>query len=359
MCIYYGDAPGLTYEKREHIFPAGLGGKMMLPTGYVSDQANELFSPLELKLMRNSTISLIRFMEGPGKRGSLSPQKASSSTICKYEADDGGVELGFIKAGKPYPIPQISIDLSQNTCHFVGPKNESTSKEIWATFKKDLLKFSGKFTAIHVAGLGSKLIIGIWEKKFYVAYGEEVPNPKFLSDKIESFCEKAEATDKSLRDTHGKFELHLTEDSDSCRVYAKIAYNVLAHIKGEKFVQQSRFDKIRKWILGEIETEEFITLPRIYEKQKYLTFPESSHFCVFSRNENNKLVAIVCLYNTFLRAFEFAEWDPSSDSSRLGIEGFVCDWKKEAEYTMDEWIFNLTRILLSQNKGEKPYVGEH
>ena len=45
MCIYYGDMPGLTYNKREHIFPAGLGGKAMLPKGYVSDQANELFSP--------------------------------------------------------------------------------------------------------------------------------------------------------------------------------------------------------------------------------------------------------------------------------------------------------------------------
>lgn len=37
MCIYYGDILGLTYEKREHIFPAGMGGKIMLPKGYVSD----------------------------------------------------------------------------------------------------------------------------------------------------------------------------------------------------------------------------------------------------------------------------------------------------------------------------------
>ena len=68
MCIYYGDMPELTYNKREHIFPAGLGGKTMLPKGYVSDQANELFSPLEAKLMHDSLLSTSRSLFDPGKR---------------------------------------------------------------------------------------------------------------------------------------------------------------------------------------------------------------------------------------------------------------------------------------------------
>ena len=51
MCIYFGDAPNLTYNKSEHIFPAGLGGTVTLPQGWVSDQANELFSSMEGELM--------------------------------------------------------------------------------------------------------------------------------------------------------------------------------------------------------------------------------------------------------------------------------------------------------------------
>lgn len=71
MCIYYGDSPLLTYKNQEHVFPAGLGGNIKLPNGYVSDQANKLFSPMELKLLRYSLISVDRMFFGPGDRGSL------------------------------------------------------------------------------------------------------------------------------------------------------------------------------------------------------------------------------------------------------------------------------------------------
>ena len=43
MCIYLGEQAGLTYHKREHIFPAAIGGIHMLEKGWVSDQANEFF----------------------------------------------------------------------------------------------------------------------------------------------------------------------------------------------------------------------------------------------------------------------------------------------------------------------------
>ena len=61
MCIYFGDTPGLTYKKREHIFPAGLGGTMTLPQGWVSDQANNFFSSMEDKLI--SRIVAMSFCE--------------------------------------------------------------------------------------------------------------------------------------------------------------------------------------------------------------------------------------------------------------------------------------------------------
>lgn len=56
MCTYLSEQDDLTYKNQEHIFPAGLGGTGMLPRGYVSDQANALFSPLDLKIVSNPNI---------------------------------------------------------------------------------------------------------------------------------------------------------------------------------------------------------------------------------------------------------------------------------------------------------------
>ena len=59
MCIYYKNNPKLTYKEKEHIFPAGLGGITTLSKGLVSDQANSLFSKLEIKKNINYLIILV------------------------------------------------------------------------------------------------------------------------------------------------------------------------------------------------------------------------------------------------------------------------------------------------------------
>lgn len=347
MCIYYGDKPGLTYDKREHIFPAGLGGKMMLPKGFVSDQANELFSPLELKLMRKSTISFMRAMEGPGKRGSLEPPKATSSEACIYETEDGTIELGYIKAGKPYSIPHIRIDFEGDGFHFIMPGEGKDPTEILELFKKDLSRFSSKFISIHAPELGNtSILLGVWKDKFYVAYGDSVPDAEFLSNQIALFCERAKIKEIHSRDTHGKFQQHLIEDPDTCRVYAKIAYNVLANFRNEEFVSNSRFDRIRNWILGEIDIDDFVSLPQGLPIIEHLKFPDSAHFCFFQRSGNNKLIAVVCLYGAILRTFEFADWIPSLDEYPFpGVLGLICDWKQGQEYTMNDWISRLAKSM--------------
>ena len=107
MCIYLGSGENLTYQKQEHVFPAGLGGKQMLDHGIVSDQANERFSPMELKLMRHSLIAFERMMYGPGKRGSHNPSKAAKSAVNVGLQDDGQPILCYTAAGKPHNIPQF------------------------------------------------------------------------------------------------------------------------------------------------------------------------------------------------------------------------------------------------------------
>lgn len=60
---------------------------------------------------------------------------------------------------------------------------------------------------------------------------------------------------------------------------------------------------------------------------------------------NHKLVAFVCLYGVLLRTFEFSDWSPLSDSSPFpGYLGLICDWKREEEYTMNDWIRKLAKL---------------
>ena len=108
-CIYYGNQEGLTYNKREHVFPASLGCKTMLPKGWVSDQANELFSPMEEILTRRSSISTERALFGPGKRGSLAPQKAAQSDVCVGVDEKGDRVLSYMALGTPYNLSLIHI----------------------------------------------------------------------------------------------------------------------------------------------------------------------------------------------------------------------------------------------------------
>lgn len=99
-CIYLKTDENQTFDKEEHIFPAGLGGIEKLPKGYVSDYVNgEVFSKLELIFMRESIIAIDRMFLGPGKRGNLSKKKETKSKMAIYcnsnNKDD--ISLGYIK----------------------------------------------------------------------------------------------------------------------------------------------------------------------------------------------------------------------------------------------------------------------
>ncbi len=60
-CIYLFDKKcELSYKKKEHVISAGIGGKRTLPKGYVSDQANEMFSKYELMCLRYSPMQIAR-----------------------------------------------------------------------------------------------------------------------------------------------------------------------------------------------------------------------------------------------------------------------------------------------------------
>ena len=135
MCIYLRNRDNLTYNGREHIFPAAIGGIHTLEKGCVSDQANSIFCKLEDEMIHASTVSLCRGFSGPGKRGSNLP---SGTVRILYSLDNNGkvdkLSLGIMSMGKAYHIPHVSI--LYNSFSF---SDEYTSeKELTRSFHKFL-----------------------------------------------------------------------------------------------------------------------------------------------------------------------------------------------------------------------------
>lgn len=141
MCIYLGELEGLHYDSADHIIPAGLGGIKKLPLDFVSREFNNLSSKYERGLMKHSILSLPRQLHGPGKRGSLSSSKATTSSVHVFRQypDNSILSLGYIKMGKPFEIPHLALNVQTGELNFAMSKDTSNAELQF--FKKKLAEF--------------------------------------------------------------------------------------------------------------------------------------------------------------------------------------------------------------------------
>ncbi len=344
MCIYFADRDDLTYEKQEHVFPAGFGGIAKLPHGYVSDQANELFSPLEGELMHNSILTLPRAIFGPGKRGSHNPKKASKTKICITKNENGKIAFGYMSAKSGYYINTLT-KCGNEIIYTVATNQHHAPEQSWTNFMEECKNFdkAKKYVSMLTKDLSPlDWVFGIYESKYYLALGSECTIEEFQKQLNAIICtSKSNALCK--KSGHPKFELLTEESDDMGRIYGKTAINVLAHMLGETYIKHPRFTDIKKWVLGESESQKFSQLPRVSEESMPL-LPEQSHWCIF-QIYNGKLIAMVSFYNSFLRSFEFADSLPQYDGGIYSIPfGMICDWKNNRELTVKEWVLQLCGI---------------
>ena len=308
MCIYYGDSPLLTYKNQEHVFPAGLGGNTKLPVGFVSDQANKLFSPMELKLMRSSLISFARMMFGPGDRGSLQPHKASKSLVNVGIQDDNKIVLNYTALGKPYDIPQVHLCASEAILTLPN-ENGETSQKI-STFIDALRKFSGQFVFLPNDIVDDdEMIIGFFEGKYYVSTSGLRPAVESIQKKIKYFLEHFFFFYFQEEEHQVQQNYRLVENTQIGRMYAKVAMNTLALLKGKEYAMHKNFDNIRKWILTGKSQVDFDCSPRVFPNginHIEKIFPDGAHWCLFF-NIGTTLGSVVCFYNRFCRPFTFGE----------------------------------------------------
>lgn len=336
ICIYY-NKDNLDYKKREHVFPAGIGGTIKLNRGTVSDQANELFSKYELEFMRDSIISLPRNLYGPGKRGSFNESQKTTSKIYVIEGESG-LELSYIALGKPYSIVQF-IRQGKNF-HFILPKEDESKYKLDYINIKDTLSAlfdTDKCKIIKIRDdriPDDENIIGRFKDKIFVANRLGNGNSELVKKEVDLFCSKnIDIGDKKYNKIDNpKFNFAIKESTISSRVYAKTALNVLAYLLGDKFVMDKCFNDIKNWILDENLKGDFT---QYIDKKLDLKelFPKNSHWCIVV-NIENYLVAQVCFYNSIIKQVVLS----NHFNQPFQIEGMVCDWENKKDYSLNEFL---------------------
>jgi hypothetical protein len=316
-CIYYKDSePKLRFTKKEHVIPAGLGGIEKLPIGYVSDEANELFSLTEREVLRNSILSVNRENVGPGKRGSMNVKKVKSPNvyILKSEDEDGdNYKLGFVFAGEAYMIPQLVINfndanLSYTTFYVSTVLNNENGKQIIFDFGKNLTEFflnkNRTYELIEMPFQTNKhfILIGMYKGKWYAATSHKIINMNYLSIIM------LENTGNSFnKQVYGEFPKSLQHyryqfkfDGNSFYfLYIKTAFNALAFFKGHNFVCQDIFDPVRNAVLN--KTDNICNFVMDFEKPPNLIteiirkVPEKNHYVIITRVKNI-ILAYVSFY---------------------------------------------------------------
>jgi hypothetical protein len=340
MCIYLLDKQDLHYDSADHIIPAGLGGIKKLPLEYVSREFNILSSKFEKSLMRTSIISMPRQILGPGKRGSLNPNKATKSSISVFRQhpDNDSFSLGYIQVGKPFEIPHIVLN-SETGAFTVGLNKESTEIEL-EVFKQQLTEFDNlRIKMIKFQDLDTNtFLIGIKsniEDNFdcFIASKDGETHP-FNNKALEEIAEMI--NDKSTFSGSIKYKVKTHQNAfigdDYYKCCAKIGFNCLAHLKGQDFVLRNDFNTLRNWIVNGGENN-FVSISPNHDNVIQKMFPEDSHQVIITKIENT-LIADICFYNHFHNLIRLADnfFEP------FHLDGFICDWKGKKEFSYFEYM---------------------
>ncbi len=345
-CIYWKSDADLTFNKKEHVFPAGIGCKTTLPKGYVSDKANEETSILEAELLRE-TLALPRIFEGPGKRGSLSVEKQTKSDVCIAVDELDEVQLAYISLGKPYPIIQIH---KRGILLSVSSPNQNIdydTKPIIDDLFNRLETFHNPFVFIESKRLKEgECIFGFYNNKQYYAAKtkQTLERIKDQINEIKSIKNSFEQAFLSPKSSHISCDMFFIMTERTNRAVAKIACNTAAYCFGNTFLLNPCFDDIRSYIVEGTKTTDYVSFVQIVDiKNEIDLMPHKSHWCLITKYGMN-LIAVVCFYNHF--AFQVL----LSDCCHTNVQpnGFICDWKRKKDYKLYEFL----SLLSSDEKNE-------
>lgn len=331
-CIYLSDKNNkLTYKKREHVISAGIGGRRMLPIGYVSDQANELFSKYELKCLRYSPLAIERARYGPGKRGSLNinsidiPDVLSLQPLMESPNQSYVCPLGFLFRNQAYILPQIVVAFDDDLKNFEVVHLRSTyqtpgnvdESEFSIRVQAFLKSNHRTYKKIEVPYNSSRqfICIGCYKNSWYISSTLPDFDIDLWAFRISVKERLREFPRDYFRDVSEKpmFRYQRTIDFEyfvPIFIHAKHCFNVLALFKRDVFVRQKIFDQFRQCIVTNHDWES-VTIPSTNLPHNIALWLESnihSHeHAVVIYIENEAVMAFSVLYGKAWGLFKLGD----------------------------------------------------
>ncbi|MED1490712.1 hypothetical protein [Bacillus smithii] len=358
FCIYHQkNEEYLRFDKEEHVIPAGLGGITKLKKGIVSDEANEMFSKIETKALRNSLIAMNRMNLGPGKRGNLNVKKIKNPImrVLHQEEKANGAEflLGFIYAGKSYIIPQLVLDFNDEEnsvlpLYITSTFHEENIKSFPLDFNKKLRGFlknyKRKYQLVKMPFETSEhfINIGFYKGKWYATTSHKIINMDFLALEFLPMVEDmikdqiVYKEDSVIPDNKPIFKYTETLNMESAVfyfLYVKTAFNALALFKGSEFVSDKIYDRVRKAILTQENLDDFINKKKMDINREIIdyinSFPDKSHYIIINVEDN--------IVNAFVSFYGESPATVQLTNEYLGepfLDGLICDWKNRNEFRL-------------------------
>lgn len=354
-CIYTRkDESNATFNSAEHIFPRCIGGVKTLDKDWVSTEFNNAISKCEMAFAREYPMILMpRMILGSESRKSNQGQ-AGIGFLKSLDAER--LTLGYIKDGQPVNITQISVCIPPFEGQDIGKVYVVvTKKEEYSELLNALINDKDRFQILKTnnSAIKGKLIMGWIRGKVYLGVSEQLDDIMAVD-----YAKKIIPLIKHIQNNLTK---NLPRDVKECqvmydrkctfcvfdimRVYGKIAFNVLAHLKGQDFVLRPEFDAIA----NSITTGKNI--------DRYVSFSDNSFsknmpkVVLFGNNEHNVLICCICnhlvayvnLYETPLSTTVVL-----SDNWREPFElcGYICDWRNQEEIFLEDYI---TQNVIKRN----------
>lgn len=331
MCIYLGNNSELTYETREHIIPAALGCCTKLKQGMVSDQANKFFSSIERNVLERSFLQIPRIIQGPGKRGKLSPKYAITSEVSVIQ-QDGYHCLGYMKGTEGFILSQFIVEETNNIQFTCNKDPEIDLQREVEVLRQHILEMDEKYVAVNMLEESTnRIFITFYKEKIHIGCNGQVSKDRV--NEIKALFH-GPLNGEHLKTVMGQLTARIEiEDNfrNLCKVVAKTAVNTLAYIMGATYIEESSdFDDLIKMILSEDDKilSRVFGLGNALNLKKSLHLNDEQHCCLILPN-SKELIARVFFYES---CFEVILCHNRTTPFSLPIEGIVCDWKNRKDY---------------------------
>lgn len=353
-CIYYKNDK-LSFNGREHIIPASLGGKNMLPKGVVSDEANNYFSTFESKALRETIVAGIRNYIGPGARGNRVVVRGDGLITCKkqynphinvlkskninpvFSTEESFYRLGFMYDKHTMLLPQVifSFDSNLSLLSQIYSPGEFDNKynNVGACFSRIDTICADELKEVETEFKPNKffLILGAFHKKWY--FYMNIPFIT-LPKALELIRKQRNNTQRVIcASVGGEYDFSYKmdggfNDGSFQFLFIKTAFNVLAYKMGQEFVLDFRFDRLRNLILGKIDYN--VLYPcKLESVNNWLKnrMERDPHIVLIVSNDEGKLFAFVSFYGEMLFVFEMAQ-----DITEYIYFAYICDWRNGKEW---------------------------